>query len=207
MNKNCINQTNEKPLTKTNKADYSKLKECIKSMNAETKFKFWIKTLISEQNTIPEIIKTVDKIIEIQASSVSFSADIFNKNGTTISQVEKVIDLSERKNSLINLYVMTKKMLKSLSADDNDFLERRFIYNWNAEELAEYYSISTRTVYRKIDSLIKSIYFECLKFKWTLKFIESQIKNEEWLKEKFLKCVSDYYKNTNYKYDFEPEKD
>ena len=76
MNKNCINQNNEKPLTKTNKADYSKLKECIKSMNAETKFKFWIKTLISEQNTLPEIIKTVDKIIEIQASSVSFSSTL-----------------------------------------------------------------------------------------------------------------------------------
>ena len=203
MNQNKIT-SNQKPLFKNFKTDYSKLKECIKSMNSETKFKFWIKTLISEQSTIPEIIKTVDKIIEIQASSVSFNTDIFNKNGT-ISQVEKVIDLTERKNSLINLYVMTKKMLKALSSDDHDFLERRFIYNWSAEELAEYYSISIRTVYRKIDSLIKSIYSECLKFKWTLKFIETQTKDEEWLKEKFLKCVSDYYKNTNYKLEPQPE--
>lgn len=199
MSQNNTISASKKSLSKNTNQDYSKLKECIKSMDNETRFKFWIKTLISEQNTIPEIIKTVDKIIEIQASSVSFSADIFNKNGTTMNQVEKVIDLSERKNSLINLYVMTKKMLKSLNEENNDFLERRFIYNWNAEELAEYYSISTRTVYRKIDSLIKTIYCECLKFKWTLKFIESQTKKEEWLKEKFLKCVSDYYKNTNYK--------
>lgn len=205
MNQNNLNQTDKKSLSNNSKTDYSKLKECIKSMGDETKFKFWIKTLISEQNTLPEIIKTVDKIIEIQASSVSFSADIYNKNGSTISQVEKVIDLTERKNSLINLYVMTKKMLKALSADNHDFLERRFIYNWSAEELSEYYSISVRTVYRKIDTLIKSIYCECLKFKWTLKFIESQTKNEEWLKEKFLKCVSDYFKNNNYKQDTQLE--
>ena len=199
MSQNNLNSPNKKSLSNNMKTDYTKLKEYIKSMDTETRFKFWIKTLISEQNTIPEIIKTVDKIIEIQASSVSFAADIFNKNGTTINQVEKVIDLSERKNSLLNLYVMTKKMLKTLTNDNIDFLERRFIYNWSADELAEYYSISTRTVYRKIDSLIKTIYFECLKFKWTLKFIESQTKSEEWLKEKFLKCVNDYYKNTNYK--------
>ena len=204
MNQNSLSSNQKQPF-KNSKTDYSKLKDCIKSMNNETRFKFWIKTLISEQSTIPEIIKTVDKIIEIQASSVSFNTDIFNKNGT-ISQVEKVIDLTERKNSLINLYVMTKKMLKTLSADNHDFLERRFIYNWSAEELAEYYSISVRTVYRKIDSLIKTIYAECLKFKWTLKFIETQTKDEEWLKEKFLKGVSDYYKNINYKTESEPEK-
>ncbi len=206
MSQNNFNYTNKKSLLNNTNADYLKLKECMKNMNSETKFKFWIKTLISEQSTIPEIIKTVDKIIEIQASSVSFSTEIFNRNGSTINQVEKVIDLTERKNSLINLYVMTKKMLKSLSADNHDFLERRFIYNWSAEELAEYYSISIRTVYRKIDSLIKTVYSECLKFKWTLNFIESQTKNEEWLKEKFLKCISDYYKSINYKIDDSQEK-
>lgn len=205
MNQNNLN-SNNKSISKIKKTDNTKLKEYIKSMSNETKFKFWIKTLISEQNTLPEIIKTVDKIIEIQASSVSFSSDVFNKNGSTISQVEKVIDLTERKNSLINLYVMTKKMLKSLTSENQDFLERRFIYNWSAEELAEYYSVSIRTVYRKIDSLIKMVYCECLKFKWTLKFIESQTKDEDWLKEKFYKCVGDYFKNTNYKSEVDFEK-
>lgn len=204
MNQNNLQtQKNKEKLSKITKANTQKLKECIKNMNDETKFKFWIKTLISEQNTIPEIIRTVDKIIEIQASSVSFSSDIFNKNGSTINQVERVIDLTERKNSLINIYVMTQKMLKNLSADDYDFLERKFIYNWGMEEIADYYSISLRTVYRKIDKLIKIICDECFKQKWTLKFIESQIKHEDWLKEKWLHSVSDYYKNANYKLDQE----
>lgn len=208
MNQNNLQELkNKEKLSKITKANTQKLKECIKNMNDETKFKFWIKTLISEQNTIPEIIRTVDKIIEIQASSVSFSSDIFNKNGSTINQVERVIDLTERKNSLINIYVMTQKMLKTLSADDYDFLERKFIYNWGMEEIADYYSISPRTVYRKIDKLIKTIYDECIKLKWTLKFVESQIKHEDWLKEKWIHSVREYYKNTNYKLDQEMQND
>lgn len=191
----------ERLKTNQNKADElkTKLKQFILTMNDESKFKFWIKALISSYNTIPEIIKTVDKIIEIQASSVSFVSDIYNKNGGTIDQVERVIDLSERKNSLLNIFIMTKKMIQSLPAEQFEFLERKFIYNWSNEELANYYEISLRTVYRKIDKIIDSIYDFCLKNKWTLKFIELQTKQEGWMKEKYLKFVSDYLKNTNFK--------
>lgn len=184
-----------------NKSDESKtkLKQFILTMNDENKFKFWLKTLISSYSTIPEIVKTVDKIIEIQASSVSFVSDIYNKNGGTIDQVERVIDLSERKNSLLNIFIMTKKMLQSLPAEHFEFLERKFIYNWSNEELSNYYEISLRTVYRKTDKIISEVYEFCLKNKWTLKFIESQIKQEGWMKERYLKFVSDYLKNTNFK--------
>lgn len=191
----------ERLKTNQNKADElkTKLKQFILTMNDESKFKFWIKALISSYNTIPEIIKTVDKIIEIQASSVSFVSDIYNKNGGTIDQVERVIDLSERKNSLLNIFIMTKKMIQSLPTEQFEFLERKFIYNWSNEELANYYEISLRTVYRKIDKIIDSVYDFCLKNKWTLKFIELQTKQEGWMKEKYLKFVSDYLKNTNFK--------
>ncbi len=203
MNQNNLTSkckaTKIKSKSKDTSFNASKLKECIKTMTNEAKLKFWIKTLISEQSTLPEIIKTVDKIIEIQASSVSFTTDVFNKNGSTINQVEKVIDLTERKNSLINIYVITQNMLNVLSTNSLDLIERKFIYNWSMDELSEYYSVSIRTIYRKIDKLINQIYEECLKRKWTLNFIESQTKEEGWLKDKYLKCVNDYFKNTNYK--------
>lgn len=175
-----------------------KLKLCISSMSNEQKFKFWIKTLISSFNTFPEIIKTLDKIIEIQASSLSFASDIYNKSKSTYNQVEKVIDLSERKSSLLNIYIMSKKMIKSLSSDNFEFLEKRFIYNWSSEELAKEFDISIRTVYRKTDKIIDLIYDYCTKNNWSIKFIETQIKEEGWLKEKYLKFVCDYFKNLNY---------
>lgn len=179
--------------------DYQMVKEYLKSINDEVKFKFWIKTLLSSYSTFPEIIKTIDRIIELQASSLTFASDIYNKSKSTLSQVEKVIDLTERKNSLLNVYIMIKEMIKKLSEDESELLEKKFMFNWSAEDLAREYSVSTRTIYRKIDKLIDQIYEYCTKHKWTLKFVELQIKDEGWLKEKFIKVVSDYVKNINYK--------
>ena len=181
------------------KEDYQMVKEYLRDATDEIKFKFWIKTLLSSYSTFPEIIKTIDKIIELQASSLTFASDIYNKNKSTLSQVEKVIDLTERKNSLLNVYIMIKEMIKKLSEDESELLEKKFMYNWSADELAREYSVSTRTIYRKIDKLIDQIFDYCIKHKWTLKFVELQIKDEGWLKEKFIKIVNDYIKNINYK--------
>lgn len=181
------------------KEDYQMVKEYLRDATDEVKFKFWIKTLLSSYSTFPEIIKTIDKIIELQASSLTFASDIYNKNKSTLSQVEKVIDLTERKNSLLNVYIMIKEMIKKLSEDESELLEKKFMYNWSADELAREYSVSTRTIYRKIDKLIDQIFDYCIKHKWTLKFVELQIKDEGWLKEKFIKIVNDYIKNINYK--------
>lgn len=176
------------------------IKKFLSEMDDETKFKFWIKTLLASYNTIPEIIKTVDKIIELQASTVSFSSDVFNGSNSLINQVESLIDLSQRKNSLLNIYIMTKELVKNLSEEDLNFIEKRFVYNWSTEDLSKEFNISARTTYRKIDRIINLIHSRAISKNWSLRFIESQIKQEPWLKEKFIKIVSDYFKNTNYQY-------
>ena len=118
-----------KPINQPKKqADQSKqkkqeiIKNMIKGMSEEMKMKFWIKTLLSSQSTFPEIIKTLDKIIELQATSLSFSSTIYNLENPTFNQIEKVIDLSDRKTHLLNIFVMTKELTKGLSFSDADFL-------------------------------------------------------------------------------------
>lgn len=176
------------------------IKNFLSEMDDDTKFKFLIKTLLASYNTIPEIIKTVDKIIELQASTVSFSSDVFNGSNSLINQVESLIDLSQRKNSLLNIYIMTKELVKNLSDEDLNFIEKRFVYNWSTEDLSKEFNISARTIYRKIDRIINLIHSRAISKNWSLRFIESQIKQETWLKEKFIKIVSDYFKNANYQY-------
>lgn len=176
------------------------IKNFLSEMDDDTKFKFWIKTLLASYNTIPEIIKTVDKIIELQASTVSFSSDVFNGSNSLINQVESLIDLSQRKNSLLNIYIMTKELVKNLLDEDLNFIEKRFVYNWSTEDLSKEFNISARTIYRKIDRIINLIHSRAISKNWSLRFIESQIKQETWLKEKFIKIVSDYFKNANYQY-------
>ena len=54
---------NKKQIKQNNLSAY------IKSLNDDQKIKLWIKTLLSVHSNLPEIIKSVDKIIEINASS------------------------------------------------------------------------------------------------------------------------------------------
>lgn len=176
----------------------SQIKDFIKNLSEEQKLKFWIKTMLSSYNIFPELIKTLDKIIELQASSISFASNIYNSESTTLNQVERVIDLSERKNHLLNLHIMTKEMIRTMKSNDFYLLEKRYIYNWNAEDLAREFEVSTRTIYRKIDKLINDIFIHLKSKNWSNKFIESQIKNEFWLKERFIKFSSEYFKNSNY---------
>lgn len=201
-----MNQNNTSGLSKMLKENKSKRKKLeiskfiddyISKLSEEEKLKFWIKTLLSTYSTIPEIIKTLDKIIELQASSVSFMSDIYNQEKSTFYQVEKVIDLSERKNKLLNIYIMTKKLTNTLSLCDMDFIEKKFMFNWTTEDLAKEFNISLRTVYRRTDKIINLIYEKAKKHNWSLLFLESQIRNESWLKEKFYKQVSDYFKISN----------
>lgn len=172
------------------------LKSYINLLGEEQKIKFWIKTLLSVHNNIPEVIKAVDKIIEIQASSISFITDIYNTEKSTLNQVEKVIDLSERKNNLLNIYLISQHLFSSVGDDERLFLERKFIFNWTADELAAEYNVSSRTIFRKTEKLIDKIYLSTKRKNWTLKFITLQVKTESWLNEKFKNLVKDYYLST-----------
>lgn len=178
-------------ISKSNQKDNS---DYLKQLNDEQKMKLWIKTLLSVQANLPEIIKSVDKIIEMNASSLSFATDIFNAEKTTYAQVERVIDLTERKNKLLNIFLISKKLLECLCEDDRVFLKRKVVFNWTADELAYEYKISLRTVFRKIDKMFDAILDMAKRKNWSLNFINSQVKNEPWLKEKFNRYAKDYVK-------------
>lgn len=168
----------------------------LKSINDEQKIKLWIKTLLSVHSNLPEIIKSVDKIIEINASSLSFITDIYNTEKSTYAQVEKVIDLTERKNKLLNLFLMSKNLLSSINEEDRLFLKRKYIFGWTAEELSQEYEVSIRTIFRKTEKIIDQVFEKVKKKSWTLNFINLQVKDELWLIEKFKRIAKDNMPNS-----------
>lgn len=167
------------------------LQNYVKLLSDEQKTKLWIKTLISVQSNLPEIINSVDKIIEVNASSLSFATDIYNAEKSTMSQVEKVIDLTERKNKLLNVYLISKNLLSSLCESERVFIKRRFIYNWTAGELAQEEDVSIRTIFRRTDKILGKIYEFTKRKNWSLGFILMQVKNEPWLHAKFNRYAKD----------------
>ena len=181
---------NKKQIKQNNLSAY------IKSLNDDQKIKLWIKTLLSVHSNLPEIIKSVDKIIEINASSMSFITDIYNTEKSTFAQVEKVIDLTERKNKLLNLFLMSKNLLSSIDEDERLFLKRKYIFGWTAEELSQEYQVSIRTVFRKTEKIIEEIFEKAKRKSWSLNFINLQVKDELWLIEKFKRIAKDNMPNS-----------
>lgn len=173
--------------------------------------KIWIKTLLNSYKTFPNLIKAVDNIIEIQASSMSFTSNIYNISKSTKNQIEQVIDLSERKKSLLNIYLMISKFFECLTYDKKEFAEKKFIDKFSNDELAEEYNISIRTVYRKINKIVDDIYDFFIFNNWSLQFLKLQIKGEGWLYEKFeinkneflngLKSSKNYNKSSSESYE------
>ena len=181
---------NKKQIKQNNLSAY------IKSLNDDQKIKLWIKTLLSVHSNLPEIIKSVDKIIEINASSMSFITDIYNTEKSTFAQVEKVIDLTERKNKLLNLFLMSKNLLSSIDEDERLFLKRKYIFGWTAEELSQEYQVSIRTIFRKTEKIIEEIFEKAKRKSWSLNFINLQVKDELWLIEKFKRIAKDNMPNS-----------
>lgn len=177
------------------KFEKSELEEIFYSLTKKEKFRLWIKTLLSSSRVFPEIIKTIDKIIELQATTVSFMS-VYDANGSTISQAEQIIDMSERKNSILNIYLMTKQIFKEASKDDQVFLVKKFIDKYTIDELAADYDVSPRTIYRRVEKLIDEICKRCSLKNFSLEFIESQIKDEKWLTNNFKKIAYEYIKSS-----------
>ena len=199
QHQNSSNKPQSFEKKKENIVQISMIQRYIDDMDDKTKMKFWIKTLLSSYKFFPEIISTIDKIIDLQATSLSFYADVYNMNRSSLKEYEKVIDLSERKNNIINIYLMTKKLMDGLSYEDLDIIEKKFIDGWNSEEIASELGISKRTVFRKINRILYEIYLKCKQDKWTVRLIESQTKSESWLQDKYIKLVTENYKNSNFK--------
>lgn len=166
-------------------------KVSLKQLTAEQELKVWIKTLLSIQQILPEIIHSVDKIIESNASSLSFVNDIYNTEKSTFAQVEKVIDLTERKNKLLNIFVISNKLLESTSNEDQILLKKKYILNWTAEEIADDYNVSIRTIFRRVEKCLDKLTKFMIDKKWSSQFIMIQVKKESWIIDRFKKYAKE----------------
>ncbi len=169
-------------MEKLNSIEISKF---IKSLNEEQKLKLWIKTLLESYNVFPELIKVVDHIVELQATTLSFYQIENSGLHSALGQFERVIDLSERKRDLLNIFSLTKKMLSFLSGEDLELFKKKFIYKYTTDDLSNDFGLTIRTVYRRSEKCLEKIYLNSLKSKFTCRFIESQISDEFWLKDRF----------------------
>ena len=120
---------------------------------------------------LQRMIRALDKKVEKLASAGYDPAD-----GEVYTAAEKIIDLTEKKVWLINLKVIAKNMLTSLSCcKKRKALCFRYVYGLPAGETARLLDISERSVFRIDASALK----ECAEY------LEKMGYDEEYFKSRY----------------------
>lgn len=110
----------------------------------------WTKTILTVYRYLERICGAIDKIVLQSAlnSSDIIGQNYFYNNVYSISQ--KLIDLSERKITLINLKVLIEDTLKNLNIKDSQILIERYFDGLKCKDMAEKRGLSIRTIFRKL---------------------------------------------------------
>jgi len=148
----------------------------------------YIKVLLDAYKSLPNIINVIDKIIEKRASTLVPTSAIYGSNYyNTFSEMNKVIDLTERKDKLLNLFVIIENLLDYLTDDERKIAVLKFVQKNTTEDIAKEMNTTDRTIYRKTNKIIEKLAIYMLNQNWTTEFLKSQIGREPWIEESFRK--------------------
>ena len=141
----------------------------------------WAKTVLSVYRYLERIAGAIDKIIEKTGLG---SANICGQNyfyNNILTVAEKMIDLGQRKVTLINLKILVENSLKKIDAKDAEILIEKFFDGVKTRELVEIHGMSMRTAFRKIDSAVKSFASALVLNGFDDLRLEKMLKNEHWI--------------------------
>lgn len=141
----------------------------------------WVKTVLSVYRYLERICGSIDKII---MQSALGSADILGQNyfyNNTAAISEKLIDLSERKITLINLKVLVDDILGELQLKDSIVLIQRYLDEMKMKDIAQKDNISIRSVFRRLENA-ENAFGHKLKLKgYDSQKLNDFLKNEQWI--------------------------
>lgn len=147
----------------------------------------WTKTLLSVYRYLERICGAIDKIVMKSALN---SADILGQNyfyNNVYSISQKIIDLSERKITLINLKILIEETLGEIDKKSARILIQKYFDGTKCKDIALINNVSLRTVFRKISNAENA--FSCrLRMKGYNSFkLDNILKEEGWINNVFLR--------------------
>lgn len=145
--------------------------------------KNYIKALLEIYKSLPNIIGIIDKIIENKASIISPYNIYGNSYLATYKDIDRLIDMGERKNKLLNLYVIIETLLDSLNDDDRKIAVLKFVQKNTSKEISKEINTTERTVFRKANNVIDKLTSFAIQKNWTASFLKNQIGNEPWIED------------------------
>ena len=140
----------------------------------------WSKTVLGVYRYLPRVSNAFDRLVKTRAynsgyvSSNSSFNDVFNV--TTA-----ILDLTERKITLINLKLIIEKALKMIDKNYARLLIYKYIDGKKSTEIAEKFGFCLRTYFRKINSALTSFSKALTRLGYGDEKLFKMLKNEKWI--------------------------
>jgi len=146
----------------------------------ETKH-IWPKTILSVYRYLERICDAIDKIsiASALASNNISGQNYFLNNIYAISQ--KLLDLGERKVTLINLKLLTEDVLSKMKEIDANLLIEKYIDGRKAKEISERYKLSLRSAFRKLALAEESFNKKLNLLGYDDEKLSRMLKDERWI--------------------------
>ncbi|MBO4412558.1 MAG: DUF1492 domain-containing protein [Clostridia bacterium] len=146
-------------------------------MNTKT----WAKTVLTVQKYLDRVCASIDECIS-KKSTAAFNVNTKNiyKNDC-FCVANYMIDLIDRKKSLINLRVICNNALKSIDRLSAKILVLKFIDRMPSATIAKLLNLSERTYFRKLNAAYENFEDYLIQNGFDAEYFENSYVNEGWI--------------------------
>lgn len=185
--KPCIFDENQ---TKNAKNAYKKI--CLKSIPQKelAMLGCWAKALFFVYPSIPNIIKIVDNIVEQRASSVIGVSSIYACPESSLKQMEKVIDMGERKLRLLNILNLTQELISRLDEKSFEIVSMKYFSRMKTASICDRLALEERSIFRRINRAIEKAARVLFSMGFSSDSISKMMTGEGWIREIYQKSLS-----------------
>ncbi len=158
----------------------------------------WSRTLLGVYRYLPRVTYALDKIVKTRAYNSSYMSLNNIAFNNVMNVANTILDLTERKVTLINLKLIIEKALRSMDAKSARILILKFIDGKKSAEIADSFKICLRTFFRKVNSALDSFTKALSRIGYTEDKLQEMLKNEKWIIETYNKYSKNVFNTENF---------
>ena len=141
----------------------------------------WSRTVLEIYNYLPRVTYAYDKIIKTRAyNSANMSSNNLGFNNVE-NVTNSIINLSQRKVTLINLKLIIEKALKSMDKELAKIIIFKFIDKKKSVEIAEKLDVCLRTMFRKVNLALDSFSKALQRMGYSQEKLKGMLNKEKWI--------------------------
>lgn len=148
-------------------------------------FKDMVKTIFSVYRFLDKIANSIDKIVETRALNACYMCLENTAFNDVMNVSDDIMELTQRKITLINLKVLVTSIIKNLEKDYARLIIMKYIENKPYAEIANLLNVSERTITRWHSNAIVNSYFYLESQGYTLAKLLNMLKKEKWILQTF----------------------